>query len=142
MKHVSLIGLIVVALSLSACIDRQQADARLVKACLAAVEAFEPEGDTIQEVYSKETRDHPTMGQGHREIALEISVSDGFHPRDETHACIFLEEFGLANMSHRASIYQLNFEGKIIGQENYQIRGSVQDIAKLTNAVDAALEGR
>lgn len=142
MKQISLLGLIVAALGLSACVDRQQADAKLVKACIAAVEAFFPEGDTIQGVTSRQTRDHPTMGYGHREVALEVSVSDGFHARDETHACIFLEEFGFAKMSHRASIYQLNYEGQIIGQENYQIRGDVEDMAKLTNAVDAALTGQ
>lgn len=142
MKNLALIGLLLTPLLLAGCVDRAQADAKLVKACLAAVEAFLPEGDSVKEVYSKQTRDHPTMGQGHREVALEIAVSDGFHPRDETHACIFLEEFGFAKMSHRASIYQLNFEGQIIGQENYQIRGSVEDMAKLTNAVDRALTGR
>ena len=100
------------------------------------------EGDQIEDVTSRQTRDHPTMGYGHREVALEVSVSDGFHARDETHACIFLEEFGFAKMSHRATIYQLNFEGQIIGQENYQIRGDVEDMAKLTNAVDAALTAK
>lgn len=129
-------------LFLTGCIDRAQADTKLVKACLAAVEAFLPEGNNIEEVYSKQTRDHPNMGYGHREVALEVAVSDGFHAHDETHACIFLEEFGFAKMSHRATIYQLNFEGQIIGQENYQIRGSVEDMAKLTNAVDGALHGK
>ena len=142
MKNLALIGLLSLPLILSGCVDREQADAKLVKGCIAAVEAFLPEGDEVKEIYSKETRTHPTMGYGHREVALEVSISDGYHVRDETHACIFLEEFGFAKMSHRASIYQLNYEGRIIGQENYQIRGDLQDMTKLTNAVDAAMSGK
>ena len=55
-------------------------------------------------------------------------------------SCIFMEEFGFGQMSHRASIYQLNFNGRIIVQENYEIQGSIKEMRKLTGAVDSALK--
>lgn len=139
MKHVSLSLLIISTLALTGCIDRQAADQRLIKACKAAINAFVSEGEKIESITSETIRNHAKLGKGHRELVLDVAITDGYHPYDATHSCIFFEEFGPFNMSHRVSIYQLNYGGKIIGQENYQIQGSLEDMTKLTDAVDSAL---
>ena len=139
MKNFSLCLLAISTLALTGCIDRATADARLLKGCKAAIEAFLPEGDSIKDVESQTIKDHFSLGKGHRHLELDVRISDGYHGRNENHACIFFEEFGFANMSHRASIYQLNFQGRIIGQQNYEIQGSLEDMTKLTDAVDEAL---
>ena len=139
MKHLSLCLLALSTLALTGCIDRATADARLLKGCKAAIEAFLPEGDKIDTVESQSIKDHLSLGKGHRHLELDVHISDGYHGRTENHACIFFEEFGLFNMSHRASIYQLNYQGRIIGQQNYEIQGSLEEMTKLTDAVDKAL---
>ena len=135
----SLFILSIAALTLTGCVDRATADKKLVKACQAGIEAFLPDGDDIQTVNKESVKDHAKHGKGYRHIELDLTVSDGFHPRDESHSCIFLEEFGIFGMGHNASIYQLNYGGKIIGQQNYEIQGTLQEMTTLTNAVDAAL---
>ena len=139
MKTLSLSLLVLSSLALTGCIDRATADQRLLKACKAAILAFSDEGDKVEAVTSEKIRNHAKLGKGFRELVLDVTITDGFHPRDESHSCTFFEEFGFAQISHSASIYQLNFSGRIIGQENYQIQGSLQDMQKLTDAVDSAL---
>ena len=139
MKTLSLSLLVLSTLALTGCIDRAAADQQLLKACKAAILAFSDEGDTIETVSSEKIRDHAKLGKGFREIALSLTITDGFHGRDEKHSCVFQEEFSFGRMSHRASIYQLNFQGRIIGQKDYEIQGSLQDMQKLTEAVDKAL---
>ncbi|MEZ5814376.1 MAG: hypothetical protein R3E13_06610 [Alphaproteobacteria bacterium] len=138
-KTTALSLLILSTLALTGCVDRAAADQRLVKACKAAILAFSDEGDKIEAVTSEKIHDHAKLGAGFRELVLDVTVTDGFHPRDESHSCIFQEEFSFGRMAHRASIYQLNFAGRIIGQENYRIIGSIEDMQKLTEAVDSAL---
>lgn len=136
----SILALSATALALTGCVDRATADAKLVTACSAGIEAFLPESDDIQKINNQNLTNHPDHGKGYRLVELDVTVSDGFHARDESHSCIFLEEFSVFNLSHNASIYQLNYGGQIIGQQNYEIQGSLQDMTKLTNAVDAALQ--
>lgn len=139
MKLLPLSLLCVSIITLTGCIDRAAADAKLVKACTAGIEAFLPEGDEVERVENQTIKDHDRLGQGYRHVMLDTRISDGFHGRSENHSCIFFDEFGPFKMSHRASIYQLNYKGRVIGQENYQIQGSLEDMQKLTDAVDKAL---
>ena len=139
MNTVSLSLLIVAMFALSACVDRTTADQKLVKACQAAILAFSDEGDTDERTNAETIRDHAKLGKGYREVTMDLTITDGFHGRDESHSCIFQEEFSFGNMAHRASIYQLNFGGRIIGQKDYEIQGSLQDMQKLTAAVERVL---
>ena len=139
MKHALPLIAVFSLLFVSGCVDRKTADQKLVKACSAAIEAFSNEGDKVEDINSQTIGNHPTLGATHRQVKLNVAITDGYHTRDEEHSCVFFEEFGFANMSHRASIYQLNYNGQIIGQENYEIQGSLEDMTKLTDAVDKAL---
>ncbi len=124
---------------LTGCIDRGAADQKLVKGCKAAIEAFLYEGESVGNIVSQTIHDHAKLGKGYRQIMLDVTITDGFHPRDESHSCVFMEEFSFGQMSHRASIYQLNFGGRIIGQENYEIQGTIEEMQTLTGAIDKAM---
>ncbi len=139
MKTITLSLLALSTIALTGCIDRAAADERLLKGCKAAILAFSDEGERVEEVTSQTIRDHAKLGKGFRELALDVTITDGFHPRDESHSCIFQEEFSFGNTTHRASIYQLNFHGRIIGQKDYEIQGSLEEMTKLTGAVDDAM---
>ena len=134
---VALLSLSLIALS--GCVDRKTADAKLVRACQAGIEVFLPEGSNIKSVNSETIRNHATHGSGYRQVELNLVISDGWHDNDENQSCIFLEEFGLFGLSYRASIYQLNYNGRIIGQQNYEIQGTLEEMTRLTDAVDKAL---
>ncbi len=139
MKTLNLSLLVLSTLALTGCIDRAAADQHLIKGCKAAILAFSDEGDKIKSIASEKIRDHAKLGRGFREFVLDIVITDGFHDRDESHSCIFQEEFSFGRMTHRASIYQLNFQGRIIGQKDYEIQGTLDEMTKLTRAVDNAL---
>lgn len=139
MKYASLFTLLVTTILLTGCVDRAAADAKLKKGCIGAIEAFLDDGDKVASVRNETFRDYTKHGNNGRELSLDLEISDGFHARDESHSCVFLEEFGFGGMSHNASIYHLNFGGKIIGQENYEIQGTLQEMQKLTGAVQDAM---
>lgn len=130
----------ITTLALTGCTDRKTADAKLVRACEAGIEAFLPENDDIKKINKKTVRDHAKLGKGYRQVELDLTVSDGWHDRDETQSCIFMEEFSIFGLSYRASIYQLNYNNKVIGQQNYEIQGTLEEMTKLTDAVDKALQ--
>ena len=139
MKTLSLSLLMLSTFALTGCIDRAAADQHLMKGCKAAILAFSDEGDKIESIASEKARDHAKLGKGYREFVLDVVITDGFHDREESHSCIFQEEFSFGNMTHKASIYQLNFQGRVIGQKDYEIQGSLEEMTKLTRAVDEAL---
>lgn len=140
MKPLLTLSLLASVALLTGCIDRDTADNRLAKACAAAVEAFLPTGEKIDSVNNKTFGGYDAVGQGYRQVKLDISITDGFHGYDEATTCVFLEEFGIGRMSHDASIYKFEFNGETYGQDGYEIQGSLQDMTKLTNAIDAALK--
>ncbi|MCB1720398.1 MAG: hypothetical protein KDI11_01415 [Alphaproteobacteria bacterium] len=140
MKKLTLTLLAGSALLLTGCIDRETADVRLVNGCKAGIEAFLYEGDRIEKIVSKTLRTPTGLGNGYREVMLNATITDGFHPHDEDYTCIFMEEFGPFKMSYRASIYNIDLNGRIIGQKGYEIQGDLKEMQKLTGAVDAALK--
>jgi hypothetical protein len=139
MKHAPLFILLLTTVLLTGCVDRKAADAKLKKGCIGAINAFLEDDDKVKSVKNETFRDYTKHSSNAREISMDVEISDGFHARDESHSCVFLEEFSFGRLSHNASIYQLNLDGKIIGQENYQIQGTLEDMQKLTAAVEDAM---
>jgi len=140
MKNLPLALLAGSTLLLTGCIDRETADTKLVKGCKAGIEVFLYEGDRIEKIVSQTLRQPTGLGSGYREVTLNATITDGFHPHDERYTCMFMEEFGPFKMSYRASIYNIDLDGRIIGQKGYEIQGDLKEMQKLTGAVDAALK--
>lgn len=139
MKTTSFLMALGSVLILTGCVDRGTADQKLVNACKAGIEAFLYDGQSIQTVKKQTITNDIRLGSGFRKVVLDLNISDGYHGQEGAHTCIFLEEFGFAKMSYRASIYQLNSNGRTIGQQGYEIQGSLQEMTKLTDAVDKVL---
>jgi len=139
MKYFTLPLIALSTFAFTGCVEREAADAKLVKGCEAAILAFSDEGDKVGAINKQTITDHAKQGPGHREVKLDVTITDGFHGRDESHSCIFYEQFGMFKSTHNASIYQLNYFGKIIGKDGFDIHGSVEEMQKLTDAVDKAL---
>ena len=138
-RRLLLVGAVIVpVLSLSACVDRGQADTKLAVACRAAVEALLYEGQKIDEV--KEVRSTPSpVGPDYRHISLITLTQDGFLQAESQYDCIFQESFGFMKQNYTASIHQVQMEDRTIGQAGDEVLGSVDEFVKLEEAVRAAL---
>ena len=131
--------LLAVSVSLTGCVSREQADARLARGCLAGAEIFIEDGFKIGEIRDKTYRDAPGLGKGYREVTVKVLETDGWYENESDYQCIFAEEFSIGHLSHKASLYQLRIGEKVYGKEGDKILGSFQDHLKLTEAVDQAM---
>lgn len=131
-------ALLFCALSLSACVSREQADEKLARACAAGVSAILPEGQEIGPIGERKftpAADGPNM----RHVALTVKMDDGWIEDNTTYECVFDENFGFMKASYAASLHNLKAGDQIFGKSGDQISGDAQDFIKLTDAVRKAL---
>lgn len=128
----------VCALSLSACVNRQQADDLLVKGCMAGVGALLPEGEKVGQVKDKSFSPSPE-GPNLRYVKITTSPMDGWMEESSTYECTFEETFGFMNTNYVASIYQIRLGDQIYGKSGNEIQGSFDDFIKLTDAIRKAM---
>lgn len=128
----------VCALTLSACVTREQADETLAKGCAAGVASLLPDGETVGTVKEKNFSPSPET-PGARHVALVMTHMDGYLEEDVKYECIFEETFGFLNTSHIASIYQVRFNDQVIGRSGGEIKGEFEQFTKLTDAIREAM---
>lgn len=124
---------------LPGCVSREQADAKLARACAAAAELFLDEGFKIKEVKERLYGNDSKLGNGYRRVTLKAIESDSWFEVDKDYECIFVESFGFANASHRATIYQVKVNDQTYGKEGDKILGDMETHLKLMETVDRAL---
>ncbi len=128
-------------LSLPGCVSRNTADATLAKGCEAGIRALLPEGSSLVKI--SETKFSPSPeGSDLRLIRIKAVESDGWTESDKDYSCVFEESFGPFNLSHSATIYQVNMGERIVGRVGNRIEGSTDDFLKLTEAVSLVIESR
>lgn len=127
-------------LMLSGCMSREQADAKLAKACEAAVNAFLDETQRIDNIKDATFSGSP-VGPDYRHVTIHTIMIDGWLETEYDYECIFQEGFGFLNSGYTASIYQVNTGETIIGHSGNQILGDAEEHIKLNNAVREALYG-
>lgn len=138
-RFLAFFGLAAVLL-LTGCMSREQADAKLSTACGAAVGAMLPEGSRIDSV--KAFHGEPSgEGPGLRHMTITAMYMDGWIEQENEYECVFEESFGFASMSYTASIYQVRWDGEMIGKSGGEIVGDAEDFIKLTDAVRKSLYG-
>lgn len=138
MKMLSCLILCLCLFIMTGCVSREQADAKLTRACEAGIKATLPEHQTFEEILDSQARDS-SIGSNMRQIKIKGKLEDGWLGIEENFTCIFEESFGLLGNSHTAAIYQLRLPGKAIGQAGSDITGSAQEFIRLTDAVSEAL---
>ncbi len=126
-------------LLLSGCVSREQADAKLVNGCKAAIGIFIENGFSIKEIKKTEFSTPDTI-DGDRTVTLQLVESDDWYNNDKTYSCNFIEQFGFMQMNYTAEIYQLNMNDKIYGKKDGQILTSLKDWLKITDTVGQALD--
>lgn len=123
---------------LSGCVSRDQADATLAKGCEAGVAALLPPERRIERITEKKFSPSPE-GVGMRRVMLKAIENDGFLEVESEFECVFEESFGLFNMNHTGSIYQVRTGDRVIGRSGNEIMGDAQDFIKLTDAIRDAM---
>lgn len=125
-------------LALSGCVSREQADAKLAKGCEAGINALLTEPRKIEKIL--ETKFSPSPeGAGMRHVALHVMENDGWLEVESDFECVFEESFGILQMSHAASIYQVRTGERIVGKSGNEILGDANDFLKLTDAIRKAM---
>ncbi len=125
--------------TLTGCITREQADARIARGCAAGVEIFLDEGFKIKEIKNKIFKDDAKLGAGYRHVTLKAIESDGWLDVDKDYQCIFVESFGFLNATHDTTIYQIQVNGQTYGQKDGKVLGDFKDHLKLTETVERAM---
>lgn len=126
------------ALTLSACVSREQADDKLARACAAAAGAMLPDGQTLGEVQSQKATPSPE-GPDYRHITILVKQMDGWLEEQGSYECTFQESFGFLKNNYTGSIYQLKVGDMVYGKAGNEIMGTADDFLKITNAVRKSL---
>lgn len=126
-------------LFLTACVSREQADAKLVKGCKAAVELYLEDGYSIKEIKDTKFSNVANTIDGDRKVTLTVLESDGWYETDKTYSCNFAEQFGAMKTSYSAEIYQVDANGNIYGKKDGNIIGGFNEWSKITGAVADAM---
>lgn len=123
-------------LTLSACVTREQADAKLAEACQAGAEAFMEEGYEIKDIASTEFSGD---GTDNRTVTMNVLETDGWANLDKVYSCVFKEQFSFGNTAHNATILKLDTGDKVVGQTETGLVGTMEDFSKLVEASEKVL---
>jgi hypothetical protein len=131
---------LILSLSLTACVTQDQADVKMAKGCVAAVNALiEDQGKEIMEVKTKRYAQEDAEGGLHRRVTIEAIEKEGWLELDKQYSCLFMQQWGLFKSSHHALLVQVKIEDKLYGKKDGSIIGSFDDFMKLTRVVDSAM---
>lgn len=131
--------LLVALLPLTACKTQEQANAKMVKGCQAAISSLIAPKEILEvkkEAFSFEST--PDDGKLRR-ATLTVFEKDGWIEIDKNYSCLFLEQWGFMKSSHKALIIQVDIDGEITGKVDGRIQGGFDTFLKLTETIDSAM---
>lgn len=138
MKKFILLGMGLSALTLSACVSQDSADAKMAKGCEGAIGAMlSPR--TIKEVKGFTAENDTSEGSIHRRIKITYVENDDFAESERTGECLFSQQWGMFKSSHAAILEQVVYNETIIGKKDGVIQGSMDDFIRLTNSASTAM---
>ena len=141
MKHnFKLCSLVLCLTLLTGCVSREQANAKLGKACEAAAGVFRSEGFTVKSVKRVTSKPSKEFGNGYRDITVFVTESDSWLDVDKEYKCVFAEEFGMFNTTFTADFYQLDVDDQVYGMKDGQLHGEADVQVKLMRAVASAMQ--
>jgi hypothetical protein len=126
-------------ISLSGCVSRPQADEKLARGCAAGIELFMEEGFKIGSIKKTTFSESSEEGKEYRDVNIQYVETDGWANVDKQARCTFAEQFGLFGATYNASIYQISVNDQVYGKKGTEILGTYEQILKLTETVDNAL---
>lgn len=139
MKKFAVVLLGVSTLSLTGCISQEQADAKMIDGCKAAV-AVMIAPNTIKEIKSSSAASETVMNDTYRRVKLTYTENEDFAESEKSGSCLFSEQWGMMKSSHAAMLEQVRYNDTMIGKnESGSIEGDMQAFMKLTESVGTAM---
>lgn len=132
-RFVSVLLLCLATLTLTACITREQADAKLANGCKAGVNAFLDNGQIIDKITATKF-DAPKENPDLRRVTLTATLKDDWSETPNQYECLFDENFGPFNTNYEAMIHRIKIGEKTIGKTGNEIEGTLEDFTKLGDA--------
>ena len=138
MKKLVVVLSAISTLALGACVNQQQADAKMGEGCKAAVSAMiEPK--KLLDTKSLNYADEQTEGSLYRRVTLRAIEKDGWIEVEKEYKCLFAQQWGLFKSSHTALLEQLSVGDKFYGKKDGKIIGSMEDFMKLTEKANTVM---
>ncbi len=126
------------ALALSGCVSQEQADAKMIVGCKAAVGAMIAPTE-IKDVKSSDATNEKTMGSVYRRITLKYTQVGDFAETEKEGSCLFSQQWGLFKSSHASLLEQVVYNGELLGKKDGNVVGDLNQFLKLNETVDAAM---
>ncbi|NCC22260.1 MAG: hypothetical protein EOM26_07330 [Alphaproteobacteria bacterium] len=126
-------------LALTGCFDRELADSRITRGCVAVVESLAevPDGTTLKGPNNVAVTASP-LGSDFRKVSLTMTFDDGWYAEEKPFECTFQESVGVLG-SHKAVFHYAKLGDKEYGTKDGQVIGSMQDHIKISQTVEDAM---
>lgn len=132
--------IILLSLSLSACVKQEDADIKMAKGCEAGINALlADQNKQIKEIKVQRYANEEAEGGLHRRITIEAIEKDGWLELEKQYSCLFMQEWGFFKSSHNALLVQIQMGDEIYGKKDGKILGNLQDFLNLTGVVERAM---
>ena len=138
MKKITLALASVSVLSLTACVNQEQADAKMITGCESAI-ATMIEPTTVKNYTASSAEDEKTMGSVYRRIKISYIENDDFAEMTKEGSCLYSQQWGMFKGSHTALLEQVVYNDTLIGKKDGIIEGDMNQFLKLNEKVDAAM---
>ena len=125
-------------IALSGCVTQEQADAKMIQGCEAAVAAM-IEPTTIKEVKASTAAPEKTMGSVYRRVKVSYTDQGDFAETVKEGSCLFSEQWGMFKSTHASMLEQVVYNDQLIGKKDGNIEGDMNAFMKLNEKVDAAM---
>ncbi len=125
-------------LALTGCVSQEQADAKMIKGCEAAL-AAQLGADKVKDAKGTGATADVRPDGSYRRIDMTYVDNGSFDTSERPAACLFSEQWGAGKSSHTAVLEQLKVNGTVYGKEGGVIQGSLEDFLKLTEASAQAM---
>ena len=121
-------------IALSGCVTQEQADAKMIKGCEAAVAAM-IEPTTIKEVKASTAAPEKTMGSVYRRVKVSYTEQGDFAETVKEGSCLFSEQWGMFKSSHAAMLEQVTWgDNQLIGKKDGNIEGDMNQFMRFQSA--------
>ncbi len=126
-------------LMVSACAPaREDADAKLLKACKASVEAVSSSNEKIHKITAQtfvDKKSHDGLDLRVVTIKARVTVGDSAF-RQKKYVCYFQERIGVFGIGYSVEFYRLDKSGRMYGNVDGTIMGDFNDNMKINQAVE------
>jgi hypothetical protein len=138
MKKIIMICAAVSTLALGACINQEQADAKMTKGCEGALNA-QLGTDKVKDPRFTAATGETTADGSFRRIDMTFVEATSFDTTPRPVKCYFSEQWGAMKSSHTALLEKLDINGTVYGKQGGVVQGPLEEFLKITEAAAQAM---